>query len=372
MAPEVTKSELYSEKSETWGLGCIIHELTTLTPTFYVDGENAIQMTKRIQHRAYPRIPIEYGEDLPLIISTCFSLNPEQRPSMKDILDHPYIVESRCHRQLGNSHGKWENQKKREYNISRREDKLNKKEGELILRTLAWEKATTEMMKKERDITAKTKELLDREILTSKREKAMQEDHSKWKNERAIMRTNWEGIRSAERKSKEIQAKIEKEFETRRGELRKLSQSVKEKQDTLHREVVRQREILVANTNKLKEKENNLAAIVQQGMEEKRRRSIKSAVRSATKHSHRAEARGRGPRSSLSLISMRKSIGKRQGASSIRPKLWQAAEPNSMAMQVGDTFYIKNGLNIYSGKGKGKIGNSKDSPKANGAPDHNA
>lgn len=378
MAPEVTKEELYSEKSETWGVGCIAHELTTLVPTFYVNGENTIQMTRRIQHRAYPRIPIEYGDDLPEIISSCFSLNPEQRPAMKDILDHPYIVESRCHRQLGTSHSRWEKEKKREYENNRREEELKKREGELLARTMAWEKASTEMLRRERAITSKAQEFTARELIASKREKAILEDFTKWKKERASMKSHWEEIRVAQDKNQEVRARIEKEYETRHNELRKITKSLKAKEDALHREEVRQRATLSSKTTELAEKEANLAAIVQGKMEEKRRRSVKSAVRDATKYSRRAEARGRGPRSSLAPIAMRKNIGKGETAS-VRPKLWQSAEPSSMTMQVGDTFYIKNGLNIYPGKGKGNGGSWKDpkngpkeSPKAGSAPDPNA
>lgn len=54
------------------------------TQLFQADGENAVQMTKRVKYRAYPSNPLKYGTYLPDIIASCFKLDPEQRLGMKD------------------------------------------------------------------------------------------------------------------------------------------------------------------------------------------------------------------------------------------------------------------------------------------------
>lgn len=214
MAPEVTGEEPYSEKSESWELGCIAHELATLQPTFQTAGENTVQVTKRVKHRAYPSIPPEYGTDLPDIITSCFRLDPEQRPGMKTILDHPYIVESRCHRQLGSSHVRFEKEREREGALKRREDALQKGEADLLAKVTASESVAA--------IWALDLKFTGRELHVRQRENAMLEDRTKWEKERAIMGDKRAKIQAEEAKGLALQTKAKKEHEARRTELRKI------------------------------------------------------------------------------------------------------------------------------------------------------
>lgn len=368
MAPEVSNEDIYSEKSESWGLGCIAHELTTLEPTFQANGQTDFQITRQIRHKAYPLIPPEYGTDLPEIISSCFSLDPEKRPGMKDILDNPYVVESRCRRQLGSSQTKWEKEKKREGDLDRREEALQKRESDLLARVAAQEIVATEIQKRERAMCALDLKFLGRELLVKQKESTMLEDSIKWQKERTVMAEKWTEIKAAEDKNRAVRAKIEKAYVARRAELKKLERSANKRQEAVDREEGRQKENWSLKAADLADKEARLAAILEKEMEEKLGRKVESAVRNATKQALRLGARGRGPRSSVTPFSVRKNKGKR-AEKSIRPKLWEAMGPSSTAMELGDTFYVKNGLKLYSGGGKrGGAGSSTD----NGVPDLNA
>lgn len=365
MAPEVTGEEPYSEKSESWALGCIAHELATLQPTFKAAGEKTVQMTKRVKHRAYPSIPPEYGTDLSDIIASCFRLDPEERPGMKAILDHPYIVESRCHRQLKSSHVKFEKEREREGALKRREDALRKGEADLLAKVKASESVAAELQKRERAIRALDLKFTGRELHVRQRENAMLEDHTKWEKERAIMGDKRAKIQAEEAKSLALQTKVKKEHEARRTELRKMEKALKKKQDAIPREEARQREAWASKTVELAEAEANMAANLKREMEERFRRQVESAVRHATKQARRAIIRGRATRSSLAPFPTQRNGTKRQ-SDSIRKKLRESAGPGSTAMEFGDAFYINNGLKIYSGAGKGA---DAESSKDGGAPD---
>jgi NIMA (never in mitosis gene a)-related kinase len=51
MSPEMLKDEPYSFKSDIWALGCLLYEMTTLTPSF--DGNNTGAVINKVLNERY-------------------------------------------------------------------------------------------------------------------------------------------------------------------------------------------------------------------------------------------------------------------------------------------------------------------------------
>lgn len=127
-------------------------------------------MTRRVKYRAYPSNLLKYGTDLPNIIASCFRLDPEQRLD-EGYLDHPYIVESRCYRQLGSSHIRFEKGREMEEALKMREDALQKGEADLLAQVTASDSVAAELQQRERAIWALNLNFTGRASFTSGNER---------------------------------------------------------------------------------------------------------------------------------------------------------------------------------------------------------
>lgn len=100
MSPEVIKNEPYTETSDTWGLGCIIHELATLQSTFSPPGLNVEETSARIKNGWYIQIPGAYSEDLQKVIKKCLHTDQQNRPGMQDLVKNYRVAIARRERGL--------------------------------------------------------------------------------------------------------------------------------------------------------------------------------------------------------------------------------------------------------------------------------
>lgn len=376
MAPEVVSGQLYSEKSESWGLGCIAHELATLQPSFYVHGDDEYQLNRRIKHLAYPRIPTQYGANLKDFITGCFTLNPDRRLGMKDILDNPYVVESRCQRQLALKRAKWEaekqeREKESEARHRRREEDLQRREKILADQVAAVQRAGAEIQARERALYARDLAFTSRELFIKQQENAVREDKAKWQQERAAIAEKRAQVKVEEEVVRVARARVEKDFETRRAELQELERSVKDKKKSNDLKQVRRKRAWLSRIAKFKLRKANQAAEIKKLVDQQLSRKRKSAVRDARKEVYRAKARSQARQNPVVTTSVAAALtpaaaalgtdssGGRGidslGDNKRRPTLWQAAtsaNPGSMPMELGDTFYISNNMVQYQSDGE--------------------
>lgn len=89
MSPELFSNKPYNCKSDVWALGCCVYEMATLKHAFNAKDMNSL--VYRIIEGKLPPMPKDYSPHLVEIIRTMLSKNPEERPSVKSILRHPYI-----------------------------------------------------------------------------------------------------------------------------------------------------------------------------------------------------------------------------------------------------------------------------------------
>ncbi|XP_061864454.1 serine/threonine-protein kinase Nek4 isoform X2 [Colius striatus] len=76
-------------QSDVWALGCCVYEMATLKHAFNAKDMNSLAY--QIVKGKLPPMPKDYSPQLVEIVRTMLSKKPEERPSMKTILRHPYI-----------------------------------------------------------------------------------------------------------------------------------------------------------------------------------------------------------------------------------------------------------------------------------------
>ncbi|VDM41838.1 unnamed protein product [Toxocara canis] len=85
ISPEMCEGKPYNEKSDIWALGCILYEMACLQKTF--EGTNLPALIKKIVKGEYDQVRGPYSQELKLLVREMLKLDPDQRPTAKDVLD---------------------------------------------------------------------------------------------------------------------------------------------------------------------------------------------------------------------------------------------------------------------------------------------
>ena len=84
LSPELIQNIPYSYKSDIWSLGVLLYEMTALKMPF--DGENLPLLALKIQKGEYEKLSNRWSYDLKHLIYSLLNVNPDKRPSIKEIL----------------------------------------------------------------------------------------------------------------------------------------------------------------------------------------------------------------------------------------------------------------------------------------------
>ena len=91
LAPEICKEKPYNEKSDIWSIGCLLYELLTYSMPF--DAPNYVGLCKKIEKGIYnplkDNIKNFYTKELISVLDLILQVDPEKRPSVKDIKNFP-------------------------------------------------------------------------------------------------------------------------------------------------------------------------------------------------------------------------------------------------------------------------------------------
>ncbi|KAA6395201.1 MAG: putative serine/threonine-protein kinase Nek1, partial [Streblomastix strix] len=90
LSPEICENKPYDNKSDIWSLGCVLYEMITQKHPF--DGDSIIGLAKKIVQGQYDPIPTSfYSQQLSELVQMILQVNPQNRPSIHEILQTQII-----------------------------------------------------------------------------------------------------------------------------------------------------------------------------------------------------------------------------------------------------------------------------------------
>eukprot|EP00746_Dinoflagellata_sp_MGD_P110837 gnl/MRDRNA2_/MRDRNA2_47736_c0_seq1.p1 gnl/MRDRNA2_/MRDRNA2_47736_c0~~gnl/MRDRNA2_/MRDRNA2_47736_c0_seq1.p1 ORF type:complete len:889 (+),score=175.96 gnl/MRDRNA2_/MRDRNA2_47736_c0_seq1:115-2781(+) len=92
MSPEVYGGQLYDSKADIWSLGCVLYEMTTLSPAF--NAHNVAALAVAITEGRYQEIPGYVPRPAKHLIVACLAPEPHFRPTAAYVLDAPTMQNS--------------------------------------------------------------------------------------------------------------------------------------------------------------------------------------------------------------------------------------------------------------------------------------
>ena len=90
-SPEVWRDEPYDFKSDIWSLGCVLYEMAALRPPF--KAHDMPGLYKKVVSGTYPPLSTRYSHEFKEIINMMLQPNPNLRPSCKQLLTLPAVLE---------------------------------------------------------------------------------------------------------------------------------------------------------------------------------------------------------------------------------------------------------------------------------------
>ena len=92
MAPEVVNRASYTPAADVWSLGCVIYELMWRTPLFN-EGSYSELVARIVEFKStfHLEFPVIYSEELCDFVKCMLSIEPQERPSVKDLLEREYL-----------------------------------------------------------------------------------------------------------------------------------------------------------------------------------------------------------------------------------------------------------------------------------------
>jgi len=91
ISPEMIKQEEHSYPSDIWSLGVLVIELYTTRPPLYESGIKCMLTVATEGLKQF--IPHRACDNAKSFVNKCFEMNPNDRPTAEELLNHPWINE---------------------------------------------------------------------------------------------------------------------------------------------------------------------------------------------------------------------------------------------------------------------------------------
>jgi NIMA (never in mitosis gene a)-related kinase len=89
LSPEICQEKPYDQKSDVWGLGCILYEMMELRRPFEASSLKGLVL--KIINGVLPEFTRAFSKELIQILMEMLSKDPVKRPSIVNILEKPFI-----------------------------------------------------------------------------------------------------------------------------------------------------------------------------------------------------------------------------------------------------------------------------------------
>eukprot|EP01061_Rhynchopus_euleeides_P023289 TRINITY_DN37965_c0_g1_i1.p1 TRINITY_DN37965_c0_g1~~TRINITY_DN37965_c0_g1_i1.p1 ORF type:complete len:424 (+),score=100.70 TRINITY_DN37965_c0_g1_i1:166-1272(+) len=151
MSPEQIKDQEYDERSDVWGLGCVLYEYCQNRPPF--EATNHLSLAVKIKGGKFRDIDECYSAELSNFIALCLRVDAAVRPTVEKLLALPCLSIRLKEKKLSNHY----------FELKRKEEELRGKEAWLNERE-------AEMARRESELRVLRQMLDDREQLLEERE----------------------------------------------------------------------------------------------------------------------------------------------------------------------------------------------------------
>ena len=164
MSPEQVDENKYNEKSDIWSLGCFLYELTALHPPF--EAHNHLSLALKIKSGKIEKLPEKYSQNLSKVIIWLMNVDPNKRPSIKDIILIPEVSFKIKEKKVKDFYQKL---KKFENELKIKEAKLSETEQKLVLREKYLDEREKKLIKRENNLNLKEGDNKFNEEITDKK-----------------------------------------------------------------------------------------------------------------------------------------------------------------------------------------------------------
>ena len=94
MAPElIKKQKQYNSKVDIWSFGIFALEIANGEPP-YINEPVQARILYKIQNKDPPSISKHFSSDFKNFVEICLNKDPDERPSAKTLLDHPFMLKA--------------------------------------------------------------------------------------------------------------------------------------------------------------------------------------------------------------------------------------------------------------------------------------
>eukprot|EP01063_Lacrimia_lanifica_P009082 TRINITY_DN16108_c0_g1_i1.p1 TRINITY_DN16108_c0_g1~~TRINITY_DN16108_c0_g1_i1.p1 ORF type:complete len:647 (+),score=197.62 TRINITY_DN16108_c0_g1_i1:55-1995(+) len=128
MSPEQIREQGYDEKTDVWGLGCVLYEYSQNRPPF--QATNQLSLAMKIKQGTYREIK-GVSPELTRLIGMCLTADPARRPSVEDLLAMPCLSIRLKEKKLSNHYLEL---RKREEDVDTRSREVEERERALLAR----------------------------------------------------------------------------------------------------------------------------------------------------------------------------------------------------------------------------------------------
>eukprot|EP01064_Diplonema_japonicum_P035541 TRINITY_DN7747_c0_g1_i1.p1 TRINITY_DN7747_c0_g1~~TRINITY_DN7747_c0_g1_i1.p1 ORF type:complete len:408 (+),score=82.64 TRINITY_DN7747_c0_g1_i1:58-1281(+) len=139
MSPEQINDQPYDERSDVWGLGCVLYEYCQGHPPF--EANSQLSLATKIKAGRYKPL-LRHSNEIASFIALCLSVDSARRPSVEELLSLPCLSFRLKEKKLSNHY----------HELKRKEDELHEREAVIAAKEADIRRREAILEERERDV----------------------------------------------------------------------------------------------------------------------------------------------------------------------------------------------------------------------------